>query len=262
MTRLVTVVVALAALSASAAAEPPGKFKKKGKIYRFKDNRSGKPGLNRGVNPSKIKPTRTEAALKFTVVDKDKGPIPGIVISLTSPKGKTYYTDETDAKGYTEVLVPVGQKYDAVYLSLGRRKISARLPVSKEPNQTIRLTLRYKRWKKPPRFVLKGVEFDTGKATIRPESYPRLDGIVEYMKHKKSARIELSGHTDNVGNRRRNKALSKKRAQSCRTYLISKGIAGGRIRTVGYGDERPIATNSTEEGRQLNRRIEAKELIR
>lgn len=262
MTRLLTVVVALFALVtlvASAAAQPAPGSKKKAKTYRFKDNRSGKRGLKRGVNPSKIKPTRTEAALKFTVVDKDKGPIKGIVISLTSPKGKTYYTDETDAKGYTELLVPVGRKYDLVYLSLGRRKIAARVPVSKEPRQTIRLTLRYKRWDKP--FVLDGVEFDTGKATIRSYSLPRLDRVVEYMKHKKSARIEISGHTDNVGNRRRNKALSKRRALACRKYLISKGIAGRRIRAVGHGDERPIASNATEDGRQKNRRITAKELI-
>ncbi len=262
MTRFITVVVTLFALVASAAAQPARGPKKKGKTHKFKDNRTGKPGLKQGVNPSKIQPTRTEAALKFTVVDKDKGAIPGIVISLTSPKGKSYYTDETDAKGYTEVLVPVGRKYDLVYLSLGRRKISARVPVSKESRQTIRLTLRYKRWEKPPQFVLNGVEFDTGKATIRPESFPRLDRVVEYIKHKKSARIEISGHTDNVGNRRRNKALSKRRALACRKYLMSKGVAGGRIRAVGYGDERPIASNATDDGRQKNRRIEAMELIR
>jgi outer membrane protein OmpA-like peptidoglycan-associated protein len=260
LTRFITVIIALFALVASAAAQPARGSKKKGKTHQFKDNRTGKPGLKQGVNPSKIKPTRTEAALKFTVVDKDKGPIPGIVISLTSPKGLTYYTDETDAKGYAEVLVLVGWKYDLVYLSLGRRKISAKVPVSKEPRQTIRLTLRYKRWEKPPQFVLKGVEFSTGKATIRPESFPRLDRVVEYMKHKKSARIEISGHTDNVGNRRRNKALSKRRARACRKYLTSKGIAGSRIRALGYGDERPIASNSTEDGRQKNRRIEASEL--
>lgn len=264
MLRTITITIASFALMASSTAQlahAQGKGAKK-RLHEFKKNTTGKAGLKGGVSGSKIKPTRTKAALKFTVVDKDKGPIKGLVISLTDPKGKTFYTEETDAKGYTEVLVPVGRKYDLVYLSLGRRKIAARVPVSKEPRQTIRLTLRYKRWEKPPQFVLEGVEFDTGKATIRPESYPRLDRVVEYMMHKKSARIEIAGHTDNVGNRRRNKALSRKRAQACRKYLISKGIAGRRIRAVGHGDERPIASNSTEDGRQKNRRIEAKELIR
>ncbi|MFI5301922.1 MAG: OmpA family protein, partial [Polyangiales bacterium] len=81
-----------------------------------------------------------------------------------------------------------------------------------------------------------------------------------YLTHKKSARIEISGHTDNVGNPKTNKALSEKRAQACRDYLISKGIDGARVQAIGYGDERPIAPNDTEDGRQKNRRIEATEL--
>lgn len=215
-----------------------------------------------GATPSKIKPTHTEAALKFFVIDKDKGPVEGIVISLTSPDGKKYYTEETDSTGYAEVLVPIGQKYDLVYLSLGRKDIAASVPVSAEPNQNIKLTLRYKRnvRTEPPRFILEGVEFDTGKATIRPESYPRLDRVVEYMTYKKKARIQISGHTDNVGSPEANKTLSDRRAKACRDYLISKGIEGSRITAVGYGEERPIATNTTAEGRQKNRRIEASEL--
>jgi outer membrane protein OmpA-like peptidoglycan-associated protein len=223
----------------------------------------------RGATPSKIKPTKTEAALKFFVVDKDTGPIEGIVVSLTAPDGRKYYTQETDSEGYAEVLVPVGQKYEIVYLSLGRKDIAASVTVSDEPHQNLRLTLRYKRYRPPakdpgapyePRFVLDGVQFDTGKATIRPESFPRLDGVVEYLTYKKSARIEISGHTDNVGNPKTNKNLSEKRAQACRDYLVSKGIEGSRVTAVGYGDERPIASNDTEEGRQQNRRIEATEL--
>lgn len=227
--------------------------------FELKDSDTAKDA--RGASESKIKPTRTEAAMKFIVVDKDTGPIQGLVVSL-SAAGKTYYTEETDATGYAEVLVPVGQKYDLVYLSLGGKDVAASVPVTNEPNQNIKLTLRYKGYKKEkePRFVLSGVEFDTAKATIRPESLPRLDSVVEYMTHKKSARIEISGHTDNKGNAKTNKTLSEKRAQACRDYLISKGIDGSRIQAVGYGDERPIAPNTTEEGRQQNRRIEASEL--
>ncbi len=269
MLRVVVAVVASFALIASAAAQPAKSGGKRGKkrVHEFKENRTGKSGLSRGVKASKIKPTRTKAALRFTLVDKDKGPIEGIVIKLTATKGKTYFTDETDAKGYTELLVAVGQKYELEYLSLGRRKISARIPVDNEPAQTIRLTLRYKRYEDPKtnrrstqNFILEGVHFETGKATIRRESFPRLDRVVEYMTHKKSARIEISGHTDNVGKARRNKALSKRRALACRTYFISKGIAGRRIQAVGYGAERPIASNRTAEGRAQNRRIEADEL--
>lgn len=213
-----------------------------------------------GATPSKIKATKTEAAMKFVVVDREKGPIPGIVISLTAPDGAKYMTAETDATGYAEVLVPVGKKYDLVYLSLGREDIAATVPVPDEPNQNIKLTLRYKRFSEPPRLVLDGVNFDTGRATLRPESHSRLDKVVEYLTFKKSARIEISGHTDNVGNPKKNKTLSEDRAQACREYLITHGIDGGRIVAKGYGDERPIASNDSEAGRQQNRRIEAQEL--
>ncbi len=217
----------------------------------------------RGASESKIKPTATEAAMKFFVVDKDKGPIEGIVISMTAPDGTKYYTKETDSAGYAEVLVPVGKKYRLIYLSLGREDVAASVPVTDEPNQNIKLTLRYKRYDKEQeeeRFVLEGVLFDTGKATLRPESFPRLDGVVEYMTHKKSARIQISGHTDNVGDANANKVLSEKRAKACRDYIVSKGIDASRVTAVGYGDEQPIASNDTTEGRQLNRRIEATEL--
>lgn len=220
-----------------------------------------------GAAASKIQATKTEAAMKFIVLDKDKGPIKGIVISLTAPNGTKFYTEETDAAGYAEVLVPVGQKYALVYLSLGRKDISANVIVTNEPNQNVKLTLRYKRPALPPqsgagqpRFVLSGVNFDTGKAKIRPESFARLDAVAEFLMHTKHARIEISGHTDNVGNAKTNKALSQKRAQACRDYLVAKGIEADRVVAIGFGDERPMAANDTEEGRQQNRRIEATEL--
>lgn len=220
-----------------------------------------------GVKKSTLKPTKTEAHLKFVVVDKDKGPIPGIVITLTGPDGKTYYADATDAVGFSEVLVPNGQQYEVTYLSLGSKDVAAKVDVEDEANLTMKLTLRYKAYRpvrsgksSPPRFVLEGVHFDSGKAKIRPDSFPKLDNVVEYMEHNKSARIQISGHTDNVGNKQNNKALSKKRAEACRDYLIKKGIDGSRIEAVGYGDEQPIASNDTPEGRQKNRRIEATEL--
>jgi OmpA-OmpF porin, OOP family len=223
-----------------------------------------------GVDGSKLAPTKTEALLKLVVVDKDKGPVPGTVVSLTGADGKKFYAAETDATGYTELLVPIGQKYDIVYLGLGHADVAASTDVENKPRLTMKLTLRFKGFVpeptpssgKPesPHFVLDGVTFDTGKAKIRSDSFPRLDGVAEYMTHKPSVRIEISGHTDNVGNPKTNKTLSEKRAQACRDYLISKGVAGARIQAVGYGDERPAAPNDTEDGRQKNRRIEATEL--
>ena len=99
-----------------------------------------------GTKESKLAPSKTEALMKFVVVDKEKGPIEGIVVSMAAPDGKKYYTEETDATGYAEVLVPVAKKYEVVYVSLGRKDITATYDVTNEPNQKIKLTLRYKRY--------------------------------------------------------------------------------------------------------------------
>jgi outer membrane protein OmpA-like peptidoglycan-associated protein len=252
---LTIVTLAFAAGDVSFAAPPASG---EGNDFVLHDSSTAKDA--HGTRASKIEPTKTEAAMKFIVVDKDQGPMRGVVVSLTAPGGTKYYTDETDAEGYAEVLVPVGQKYELAYLSLGRQDVAATVTVTDQPKQTVKLTLRYKRRPLPPPFVLSGVNFDTAKATIRPESLPRLDLVVEFMKHRKSARVEISGHTDNVGNPKANHTLSERRAEACRDYIISKGIDRGRLDAIGYGDERPLVPNDTDEGRQKNRRIEAKEL--
>ena len=243
------------AYAASPAAPPAADEKPE---FKLQDTHTAKEA--HGATASKLTPTRTEAVMKLVVVDKDKGPIKGVVVFLTGPDKKKYYADPTDSAGYAEVLVPVGQKYDITFLSLGRRQIAATVPVADEPSQSVKLTLRYKRELAQQPFILAGVNFDTAKATIRPESFPNHDVVVELMVHKKSARGEISGHTDNVGNAKANKTLSEKRAEACRNYIVSKGIDKKRLDAIGFGDERPIAPNDTDEGRQKNRRIEAKEL--
>jgi outer membrane protein OmpA-like peptidoglycan-associated protein len=225
-------------------------------------------GQARGARPSEIKPSAMEAAMRLIVVDPDAGPITGIVIKMTAPDGTSYYTEETDSEGYAEVLVPVGQKYEIEYLSLGRRNVTANVDVPASPNQNIRLTLRFRSERgrrpgadgEPQRVVLEGILFDTAKSTIRGESFPRLDRVVEYMKHRPRTRIRVAGHTDNVGNPQKNRTLSEARAKAVRDYIVSHGIDRSRVEAVGYGDQQPVATNDTEEGRSQNRRIEAVEL--
>jgi outer membrane protein OmpA-like peptidoglycan-associated protein len=231
-----------------------------------------------GDHPSQISATPTQAAMRLFVVDPDAGPTSGVVVKLTAPDGQAYYTQATDSQGYAEVLVPAGQRYELEYLSLGRRSTRAHVDVPSGPNQDIRLTLRYRRWRPPARpivaptpdapapepapqgLVLDGVLFESNSATIQAESNPRLDRVVEYMAHMPSVRIRVSGHTDNVGDPARNQALSESRAEAVRDYLVAHGIDGSRIEAVGYGDTQPVASNDSEEGRAQNRRIEAVEL--
>ncbi|HLK92106.1 MAG TPA: OmpA family protein [Polyangia bacterium] len=250
-----TIAAMVLAASAAASAAPPAAEKSE---FQLQDTHTAKEA--HGATASKIKPTRTEAAMKLFVVDKDKGPVKGVAIFMTGPDGTKYYAEPTDSAGYTEMLVPVGKKYDITYLSLGRHEIAATVPVADEPSQSVKLTLRYKRENDKP-FVLSGVNFDTAKATIRPGSFKQLDEVVDFMNHKKEARVEISGHTDNVGNPQANKTLSQRRAQACLNYIVSKGIDKSRLTAVGEGDERPVAPNDSDEGRQRNRRIEARELM-
>jgi outer membrane protein OmpA-like peptidoglycan-associated protein len=257
MRHLVTLTIAAMALPASSpsrAAKPDA-----GNDFVLHDA-AGTAKEAHGAKASKIEATKTEAAMKFIVVDKDKGPVKGVVICLTAPMGGKYYTAETDAEGYAEVLVPVGQKYDITYLSLSRHEVATTVTVTDEPKQNVKLTLRYKRQPPPPPFILSGIVFDTNKAYIRPESFPRLDILVDFMTHKRSARVEIAGHTDNVGNPKANKILSEKRAQSCRDYIVSKGVDRSKVTAVGFGEERPIVPNDSDDNRQKNRRIEVKEL--
>jgi len=106
------------------------------------------------------------------------------------------------------------------------------------------------------RFELKGVNFETGKSNILPSSTKILEATVKGLQKYDTVKVEISGHTDNVGGLEYNDKLSQDRAEAVRSYLIKKGIAENRITAVGYGYSRPKADNKTEKGRAQNRRIE------
>ena len=102
----------------------------------------------------------------------------------------------------------------------------------------------------------KSVLFDSSKATIKPESHDKLEGIVKVMDEYNNANFKLEGHTDSTGNEAKNLQLSKDRAAAVKDYLIAKGISADRLSSEGYGITKPIATNKTVEGRAQNRRVE------
>ena len=110
--------------------------------------------------------------------------------------------------------------------------------------------------KKDGKIALHGILFDTGKDTLKPESSAVLAEIVALLKADESLKVSVDGHTDNVGNAKANLALSKKRAESVKKYLTGKGVAAARLKAEGYGDTKPVGSNSTDEGKALNRRVE------
>lgn len=104
--------------------------------------------------------------------------------------------------------------------------------------------------------VLKNIFFDTDKFDLKEQSFSELEILLSFLNNNSSLTIEISGHTDNRGDKTHNQTLSKNRAKAVYTYLINKGIATERLQFKGYGEEKPIASNETEEGRAQNRRTE------
>lgn len=104
-------------------------------------------------------------------------------------------------------------------------------------------------------WVLKNVQFDFDKSVIKPQYYPNLNEVVAYLKNNPGVRVEIQGHTDNVGTRDYNQKLSERRAKAVVDYVTSKGIDASRLTSKGFNFSVPAATNETEEGRAINRRV-------
>lgn len=109
-------------------------------------------------------------------------------------------------------------------------------------------------------FILEGINFETNSASITADSEERLMKTLATMQNNPAIEVEISGHTDSRGSNSSNQNLSERRANSVKEWLVSKGIDGNRITTVGYGEDRPVDTNDTQEGMARNRRIEFKRI--
>ena len=102
------------------------------------------------------------------------------------------------------------------------------------------------------------VLFDFNKDTIKKNYTKDIDHMAGVMKEHSDLKLTIEGHTDNVGNAAYNKKLSQKRAEAVKNYMVKKGgIDAGRLNAVGYGQEKPVASNKTKAGRAKNRRVEA-----
>src|SRR5258705_2975951 len=107
-------------------------------------------------------------------------------------------------------------------------------------------------------YIAKNIYFHTDKATLQDISYDPLNQLADILMRYPNAKLTIEGHTDNTGSNAHNMKLSNDRAKSVVNYLVSKGIDAGRLTAVGFGEEKPVTTNKTAEGRTLNRRVELK----
>lgn len=105
-------------------------------------------------------------------------------------------------------------------------------------------------------YIALDILFDTGKSTIKSESQALVDEIYTLLNTNPDLKVSIEGHTDNVGDAASNKKLSEARAKAVMDALIAKGIKKERLSSVGWGQEKPVADNRTEEGRAKNRRVE------
>lgn len=181
-----------------------------------------------------------------------------IVIFKSKLNGKEYQ-GLTDSLGKFSFRLPVGDKYEIYILGFKDSTLNDNV-------LTIPPTTGKAYYKNPfvveiqhlpaKSFILEDCNFETGKADLKEESFKVIDELVAYLNRKDDERIELGGHTDNVGTAKSNQILSEARANTVRTYLIAKGIDPARVTAKGYGLSKPIASNKTVDGRAQNRRTE------
>ena len=161
--------------------------------------------------------------------------------------------------GAFRISLPPGKNYAINAIKEGYLFFSLNFNVPETADkQVIDQEIPLQKVQKNKAIVLKNIFFDTGKSTLRPESDLEIGKLEQILRENPTMVVEVSGHTDNVGGAEYNKKLSADRAKAVVTSLVSKGIDAKRMVSAGYGMDRPIADNKTEEGRQLNRRTEFK----
>lgn len=189
---------------------------------------------------------------------KTKEPVGADIIYELLPEGTEVGQAESHPKsGEYRIILPYGKNYGFMARAEGFYPVTENMDLSNLTEyQEIERDLYLAPVEVGQKVRLNNIFFEFGEATLLPESYPELNRVADLLKQNKTIKIELSGHTDNVGSDADNQQLSQDRAASCVAYLKAQGVDEGRIVTKGYGESRPVASNDTDEGRALNRRVE------
>lgn len=141
------------------------------------------------------------------------------------------------------------------------QNVTVRIEAASSTPKTITNTIRMRKLVVGAVSILRNIYFDFDRATFKTEAYPELNKLEAMMKQNQNLMVEIAGHTDSYGTKEFNKGLSQRRAMAVKSFLTSKGIDPRRVKTGGYGEDKPLASNDDEEeGRQLNRRVEFKVL--
>ena len=207
-------------------------------------------------NAQKPEPTEKAALLTVIVENSDHTFREGEKIFFEGIKSKKVYSGVTADSGRFYLLLPKGDSYKIQYKNFQDSVDYSKIDVPNEPGK---IFYEYTLTIEPTKvYTLRNVHFDTGKATLKPESFTALNDLVEVMKNKRKMVIEIAGHTDDVGDDDSNLKLSQARAETVKNYLVGKGIAKERVQAKGYGETQPAADNNSEKGKQENRRTEVR----
>jgi outer membrane protein OmpA-like peptidoglycan-associated protein len=210
--------------------------------------------------PAELRP-RTVTYVKGIVEDAvTKQPLESAVEIIDLASNKPVYQDYSGAeKGDFLATLTTGRNYGLNISRDGYLFYSANFTlIGHENTKPFDLLALLQPIEIGNKVILNNIFFDTNKFLIRDESKPELQKLTDFLTLNKGVKIEISGHTDNVGSDQANQILSENRAKAVYQYLIANGIDAGRLSYKGYGETQPIAGNDTDEGRAKNRRTEFK----
>jgi outer membrane protein OmpA-like peptidoglycan-associated protein/tetratricopeptide (TPR) repeat protein len=232
----------------------------------FSSNRSDSKGGNDlytfrmrpGMQPHKT------LWVKGKVLDKKTNAgLPSTVELIDLASKQTISKVQTDETGNYLITLPVGKDYAFNVNRRGYLFYSDNYSLKdKSPDSTYEKNIPLQPIEVNASIVLKNIFFDINKYDLKPESQVELDKLVQLMQDNPGVKIQIEGHTDNVGSAADNLKLSENRAKAVVNYLMSKNITAARLTAKGFGATKPIAENSTEEGRGQNRRTELKVVAR
>lgn len=209
--------------------------------------------------PESTRPTPTTWIKGQVFHAKNKSGLPSLVEIIDLNTNTRLHQLQTDEDGHFLATIPAGKNYSFSVNRTGFLFYSENFIVpNQSANEPYERNIPLQPIETGATITLKNVLFETGSFALQRPSRTELDKLIQILQENPTVSIEISGHTDNQGNAAANLELSKKRAAVIVQYLSEKGISSKRLRSVGYGDTQPIASNENEEGRALNRRTEIK----
>ncbi|MFN6088131.1 MAG: OmpA family protein [Cyclobacteriaceae bacterium] len=179
----------------------------------------------------------------------------GIAAKLIFKTDSSFVVNSTNSGKY-QIQIPTTRTYTIEVQKKGFVNVVERLDLNSMKVNSLQMNFRLQPIEVGTVVNLKSVLFNTGTTTLLVESYPELDAVVDFLNENTKVEIQLEGHTDNRGDAKKNLTLSQERVARIKSYLVSKGISGKRVKGKGFGGTKPIATGDSEESRKLNRRVE------